>query len=700
MLLHQPHATDAYGKHAQDLLKPIQGELTSLARLAVEKFYALLPSQGKAMDVLNRLSIKKFEQLKKHHAQYLGMLTSDALTQDALRTEAHKIGEMHCFSGVEMTWLTEVYGLYQDEIYKLLKKRIHNSDKREFLIRVIAQRFLEDNEGQASSYKQVALDVTSAFLRIDQVVFSADNLATLIRDSLEVAGSLPGGVSAFFARLGNDGKLHIEQTWGDAAAQYHQAMDDGVVPKISIDEALPAGRGPGGRAWRSGEIITSDAWLIEADKAPWREVGEKLGFRSSAAIPVHGDTHQSVALLSLYSKWPGYFSHENVRSFLSHTQQVISHGVQLQMHAPAIPIREQGINRKLLNERRIVMRYQPVISLTDGRLIKIEGLARLRKHDGGLIEPQQFLSAFTHDDLFKLFEYGLHIVCEDLIKLKSQGISTNIAINLPAEGLGDQRYERSFINILKKFNIRPSSIQLEVLETQDRGGITDHKKAFIRRLKELGVQISQDDLGSGHSSLLRLDQYPFHEVKIDQGLVRGGLHNPKRALDFIFHLTRLAHAINVLVTVEGLENNGLVEAAAILGADFGQGYQIAEPMPLEQLPAWRQSYTFSIDPQAPKTALGAMAAFLIWDMQLSTTIDHAKRTSQFASGAKAALEQFIKNNRIQGSAIDHIFTDYQELAHSNSCSLKAASALQARFIRELTNYWIKETDNQGRLNSN
>lgn len=689
MSLPKTHVIDAYGSAAQSLLRPLQADLGVLAREVTERFYGFISDQGKTQEIIRRLPANDFARLKQKQARYLSMLMSDTLTYPEHLAAAEQVGRAHAFTDVEIRWIVEGYGFYQDEIHNLLSKRVPDSKTREAVIRVISQRFLQDIEGQVSSHKKIATEVATAFFRIDQEVTSAGNLTDLIRRALQIIATLPGDVSVFFARVDELGELQIEQSHGEAAERYHRAMENGIIPKFSVDPTIPSGRGPGGRSYRSGEITVSDAWLLESDKKPWHEVGGALGFRSSASVPLVDDSGHSIALLSIYGGWPGLFSTESVRGLLNHIQQVLSHGLQQRRSAPVVPLREQQAYRQLLTDERVVMHYQPVINLRDGRLVKVEGLARMCGPGGELISPQRFLPALGHDELLKLFAQGMKLICRDLRTLQSRGIDTKIAINLPAEGLDDFRYERSFFQSLNESGLAADRFQVEVLETQDAGEKTPLHIGLIRRLQAAGVQIAQDDLGSGHSSLLRLDQYPFDEVKIDQGLVRGALRNPKRAIEFILYLTRLAHAFNTRVTVEGLENMGMIEAAAILGADYGQGYGIAKPMPVDQLPAWHSNYEYSVGPATPKTAIGAMAGYVLWDMQLATISERPELATEFV-GAKAIIEQFIKANKLWQSPICRLLTRNQQLIASNSGGTEAAVLVRDQLINELTDYWFHE----------
>jgi len=460
---------------------------------------------------------------------------------------------------------------------------------------------------------------------------------------------------------------------------------------VSVDPTRDAGRGPGGRAWRSGEIAVTNAWLLAFRARPWQSLGEKLKFRSSAAVPLLDETGRSIAMLSLYSRWPGFFSTPPVRSFLMHAQQVLSHAVQRCTAATVVPLRDQQRYRRLLDNRKVVMHYQPIIGMGDGGLVKFEALARLQGSDGKLIPPGLFLPALGRNELLALFAQGLEQACNDYLAFADEYPDSAVAINLPPEGLGDPRYEAVLFETIARCGLDSTRLHVEVLETQDAGVETAIRKPFLDRLRQAGIKITQDDLGSGHSSLLRLEKLPFDEVKIDQGLVRGALRNPKRAVQFILYLTRLAHAFNIPVTVEGLENHGLLEAAEILGADHGQGYGVARPMPAHKMAAWCRNYQYPVRPQRPVTAIGAMAGYLLWDLQITGIADKPELVSEFV-GARAIVDHFIDANRLRGGAIDRLVSESHELIASAG---KRDGAARDRVIGELTRFWLDETSPAG-----
>ena len=351
---------------------------------------------------------------------------------------------------------------------------------------------------------------------------------------------------------------------------------------------------------------------------PWRSVGKALGFRSSVTIPLVDDNGQTFAIFSAYSSWPGFFSGPGRKTFLENIQLTLSAAAMKHSLERVIPQKTRQLCAQMLKEKRVKMLYQPIVDLSDGKLLKLEALARLQGAGDRLVLPAEFLSALGSDELLKLFKLGLEQVCGDFGNWSKEGLGVPVALNMPPHGIADKRYHDILFQTLKQANISPNLIELEVLENRELVD-TANRDSFFDHLREAGIKIIQDDLGAGHSSLLRMDSVPFDGVKLDQGLVlRAAQRDPVRALEFIYHLTHLAHSLRIPVTIEGLEYDGLIEAAAILGGDYGQGYGIARPMPADSLSAWQAGFNYRVNVTQPHTPLGALAAHLSWKRQLTT----------------------------------------------------------------------------------
>ncbi len=677
---------DLYGPSAVESLSRIHKSVPTLAGHFASHFYDALTSVAETAEILQRLSPAEFADLRQKQARHLTALLAADLTLPAHMADAQRTGRVHALVGVDVLWLIEAYSFYQYDLQRLLRPLITDAEQRELVLRIVARRILLDLQGQVESYRRIEQETAQAVSRIDHLVHSSPNFPDLVRGTMAAIGGLDGDISAFFARADACGDLQIEASQGEAGQSYHQAMMSGRIPKISIDPEVPAGQGPGGCAWRSGEIVVSDAWAIESATRLWQAVGSDLGFRSSAAVPLRDAAGKSIALLSFYSAWPGCFSTLRMRNFLNHVQKSLSHALQRHNDTPVVPLGERQAYRRLLADGRVVMLYQPIIDLRDGSLSKVEALARLVGDDGEAIAPSRFLPAFGADEFIALLRFGLEQAGTDCERLARAGLRPDVAINFPAEGLGDPRFENVVFDVLERGVVDPQRLHLEILESR-AGEVNDETRvAFLQRIRAAGVRFSEDDLGSGHSSLLRMDQYSFDEVKIDQGLVRGALHRPQRALEFMLYLTRLSHAFATPLTVEGLENFGMIEAAAILGADFGQGYGIARPMPADALPAWREHFVFDIDPRRPRTAIGALAAYLLWDMQRGGSRDGGAMADRLS--ARDSVSHFIALHGLQG-------TELARLVEAQFSGVGPAQHQQrAQLIEQLTSYWIGEVAEQ------
>ena len=630
-----PDFLRAYDARAAQALRRIDGIARGLAGPLTEQFYASLARSSPIAEVVARLTPDEFERLKAAQVEYLTMLVSSTLTFSAHQTQARSAGRAHALVGVDIQWLVEALVMFQSAVEDHLLE-IPAQD-REPVQRAVSLRILVDLHEQVAGYRQVSRDLTATMGQIDRVALSGSNLSDLVHEVLTILAPLPGEISGFFARADDEGELQIEATFG-AADRYTEAMAAGEIPHMSSDPHEPSGQGPSGRAWRSGHIVVSDAWKLEPDRAPWVAVGGNLGFRSSAAVPLVDEVGRTIAMIGLYSAFPGYFSTDRVSRFLTHIRHVLSHAVAERIHAPVISMADRHEYRRMLERRRVTLHYQPIIDLRDGSLTKVEALARLQGNGVETVLPGRFLPALGDAELLALFEQVVRQACRDCQNLERDGLRTRIAINIPAEALGDTRYLNVLFGAIAEHELAPERLALEVLETHTGAGDAARHRHFIARLREAGITIEQDDLGKGHSSLVRLDQYPFDAVKVDQELISGALRNPQRALEFILYLTRLAHALETPITVEGLENLAILEAAAVLGADCGQGHAIARPMPVSELRTWHAQYRYPVQPLAPHTALGAMAGYLLWDLERANRI----------------ADHFIAVNELHGSDIDRL----------------------------------------------
>ena len=651
---------DLYGDRPAQLLRGFHDHAAAAATGVVSQFYESLLGEEALRPLLHALDESEFTRLQDAQARHLTMLVSPGLGRAEHHARAVRVGRVHALVGLDIMWLTGAYSLYQDELHRLLDADASvDAEHGQQLLQLIDRRLLADLREQSVGYHEIELELATAIGTIQQQALRAGSLVDLYQSTLRTFCGIDGLIGAFVGRLGRQRCVEIEAVDGAAAQAYLAAVQRGELPPLRIDDPHAADdtRGgdaapepPASRSWRTGEIGTTRSYALEASLRPWSSVGKVLGFRSSATMPLIDEAGHTFAMINLYSRWPGFFDARGRRLLLEQLQQVLSASAARHVQGSVVSYADRRTYGAWLDARRVRMLYQPIVELRTGRLLKVEALARLVDDAGGLVGPASFLPTLSNQGLFRLFETGVEQACRDHARWTAQGVDAAVSVNIPPAAVGDLRYHDALFGALERFELPAGALQLEILEsaaTQEHA----ERRRFFEQLLRHGVRVVLDDLGSGHSSLLRLDSMPFDELKIDQGLVLSAARkDPERAFAFILYLTQLAHALKLSVTVEGLENPGLIEAAAILGADHGQGYAIARPMPAQQLAQWQSGYRHPVDRLDPRTPWGALASYLLWDRQLRALAPWPQLVEEFV-GSRCGVQSYLERSAMCGSPL-------------------------------------------------
>ena len=374
----------------------------------------------------------------------------------------------------------------------------------------------------------------------------------------------------------------------------------------SDNQALP----PTMRAWVVPGIHTASNFWQDASLRGLQALAARRGFHSVAAFATHDQGGHPTITYSLWGVFPGQFESPEMRSWLASLRNFIERALQsteyAAHHGKPISVAERSHFRSMLFGNGLSMYMQPLIDLSSGRVRKVEALARLIDDNGQIVSPGVFLPAFGAQELQRLYWKGLEQTLTWLQRWDQVGCHLNVTMNLPPAVLAHPDCLRWTREALERSGIAPARLYLELLEHEDVTHIGTRIEA-LNAFRTLGIHIVMDDLGAGHSSLLRLRTLPFSTVKIDQGLVKQALSDPAKTVPFVGALVSMAHGLDMDVVVEGLETTDLVEMAIGLGADVGQGYAIARPMPPEQIADWVSQWNWPIHPDAPGTALGALS---------------------------------------------------------------------------------------------
>jgi EAL domain-containing protein (putative c-di-GMP-specific phosphodiesterase class I) len=253
--------------------------------------------------------------------------------------------------------------------------------------------------------------------------------------------------------------------------------------------------------------------------------------------------------------------------------------------------------RRGLAAGELEVHYQPKVALASGALDGVEALVRWRR-DGELVPPEAFLPAVERSPLIRdLTVVVLETALSDLRRWEQAGLRVGVAVNIAADSLADARLVDDVTAALRRHAVSPARLTLEITET----AMFEHEAAgaVLRRLAGLGVALSVDDFGTGHSSMARVGSYPFSELKVDRSFVGELTSNPRPV---VAALIRMSKTLGLRVVAEGVEDDATLAALRALGCDVAQGYLLGRPMPASDLLASARA----LAPLSPAGATGCV----------------------------------------------------------------------------------------------
>jgi EAL domain-containing protein (putative c-di-GMP-specific phosphodiesterase class I) len=220
--------------------------------------------------------------------------------------------------------------------------------------------------------------------------------------------------------------------------------------------------------------------------------------------------------------------------------------------------------------------YQPKIELGTKRLAGAEALVRGRLPDGSVIAPAAFLPGAPEADMLELTERVILTALRDFEDCAVHGASVKLAVNVPVSALT----KLPLVRILRECRPPAPNWPGLILEVTEDEIMQDLKLAnhVAGELRGLHCTLALDDFGAGYSSLARLRQLPFSELKIDRSYVTN-CHEDKVNGGLCETIVALAKRFELKTVAEGIEKGEEAEKLSEIGCDIGQGYLFAKPMP-------------------------------------------------------------------------------------------------------------------------
>ncbi len=244
-----------------------------------------------------------------------------------------------------------------------------------------------------------------------------------------------------------------------------------------------------------------------------------------------------------------------------------------------------------LEEGQITAWFQPQLSTDTGRVSGFEALARWVHPERGLISPADFLPAINRAGLSeRLSEIMLHQSLAALRKWDQANFAVpQVGVNFSSDELRNPNLIEKIRWELDRFDLAPSRLAVEVLETVVAETDDDIITRNISQLARLGCAIDLDDFGTGHASIATIRRFAIGRIKIDRSFIIKVDQDPEQQR-LVSAILTMAERLGLETLAEGVETIGEHAMLAQLGCNHVQGYGLARPMPFEDTLAWMQKH--------------------------------------------------------------------------------------------------------------
>jgi diguanylate cyclase (GGDEF)-like protein/PAS domain S-box-containing protein len=260
-----------------------------------------------------------------------------------------------------------------------------------------------------------------------------------------------------------------------------------------------------------------------------------------------------------------------------------------------------GELRRALDQRELVLYYQPKATLADGKVHSVEALVRWKHQVRGIIPPDDFIPMAEQTGLIK--PLTLYVIEEALRQCRSWhdgGLRLAIAVNLSARTLVDVDFPTQVAELLERCSVEPGLLEFEITES---AMLLDPRrtKLILERLSGMGIRLSIDDFGTGYSSLAYLKRLPVSEIKVDRSFVMN-MDDDEDDATIVRSTIDLGRNLGLDVVAEGVESQEVWDRLKTLGCTAAQGYYLSRPVPPSALRDWLLKYSQAAGrrPESPK----------------------------------------------------------------------------------------------------
>jgi diguanylate cyclase (GGDEF)-like protein/PAS domain S-box-containing protein len=231
-----------------------------------------------------------------------------------------------------------------------------------------------------------------------------------------------------------------------------------------------------------------------------------------------------------------------------------------------------------------VLHYQPLVDLSDCRMIGVEALIRWQEPNGGITPPGEFIPLAEELGLIEAIgDWVIDEMAGQQHAWTLDGLDLEMSFNLSPRQLWSARLAEKVVGKLAEAEVDPRRVVVEITESTAMAD-PDRTQKILSELHAFGLTLAIDDFGTGYSSLARLKHMPVDILKIDQTFVRDVDKDVGQA-GMVRAMIQLAQSLNMTPLAEGIETHGEYEFLRANGCRLAQGCHFTRPVPAAQIPA-------------------------------------------------------------------------------------------------------------------
>jgi diguanylate cyclase len=241
-----------------------------------------------------------------------------------------------------------------------------------------------------------------------------------------------------------------------------------------------------------------------------------------------------------------------------------------------------GELRRGMKRGEVKVAYQPKLDIKHGTIAHAEALVRWHHPEEGVIAPDLFIPLAESTGVVReLTAYVITQALADCATFRKSGAPLRVAVNVSAADIGRGDFVRQIRGLIADAGVQPEFLALEITESAILGSPRKAIEA-LTEFREMGIELSVDDYGTGQSTLSYLKQLPVSELKIDKSFITAMCDDENDRI-MVKSTIDLAHELGLKVVAEGVEDDRTLDALRSLGCDYAQGYLVGKAMPVRDL---------------------------------------------------------------------------------------------------------------------